>query len=97
MISDNIREMRKRRGMSRRELAVLPGVSNKTVSRRETGGGDPDIEYIVPMAQVFGVSTDEILIAVKAEIPEEYAPRKDPGRMLQDAMLYLQEKNTAPI
>ena len=93
MISDNIRELRKRRGMSQRELAALLGISNKTISRWETGEGDPDIGYIVPMAQIFGVSTDEILIAVKAEIPEEYAQRKDPGRMLQDAMTYLQEKN----
>lgn len=63
--SDNIRRLRLLKGITQRQLAVILGVSSKTVSKWETGTGQPTIDQIVSLAQVFGVSTDELLLGPK--------------------------------
>jgi DNA-binding XRE family transcriptional regulator len=60
-IGEMIKRFRMQRGFSQTQLAELLGVSNKTVSKWEGGGGLPDIEYLVPLAEAFGVSTDVLL------------------------------------
>ncbi len=47
--------------MTQQSLADLLHVSNKTISRYETGEGYPDIETLKNMAEIFGVSTDYLL------------------------------------
>lgn len=59
-IGDNIRIIRKRKGMTQEELAMQIGVTPQAISRWEAGGGLPDISMIVPLAQVLSVSTDMI-------------------------------------
>ena len=63
-IGKTIRELRLERGLTQEALAELIGVTAKAVSKWENGGGLPDISQILPLAQVFGVSTDVILGAV---------------------------------
>jgi len=53
-----IRRLRKERNLTQEELAELLNVSNKTVSKWESGSGLPDISQLVPLAAVFGVGTD---------------------------------------
>lgn len=60
-INENIRKYRLRSGLSQRALAEKLNVSPKTVSKWETGAGTPDISQVVPLAQFFGISTDELL------------------------------------
>lgn len=47
--------------MTQQQLAELLNVSNKTISRYETGESYPDIELIPEIANVFHVSTDYLL------------------------------------
>lgn len=56
-----IKNFRKICDMSQSELAGKLGVSIQTVSKWECDSGMPDIIQIVPLAQVFGVTTDAIL------------------------------------
>ena len=53
-----IRRLRKERGLTQEELAELLGVTFQAVSKWENETGLPDISQVVPLANVFGVTTD---------------------------------------
>ena len=53
-----IRRLRKERGFTQEELAEQLGVTFQAVSKWENDTGMPDISQIVPIAHIFGVSTD---------------------------------------
>lgn len=53
-----IRRLRKERNLTQEELAEQLNVTFQAVSRWENGTGMPDISQIVPLANVFGVTTD---------------------------------------
>lgn len=55
-----IRRLRKERGLTQEELAELIGVTFQAVSKWENDTGMPDISYVVPLANVFGVTTDTL-------------------------------------
>ncbi len=53
--------LRKGAGMTQQEVADRLGVSNKTVSKWESGGGFPDIAILPALAELYGVTADDIL------------------------------------
>lgn len=53
--------LRKTRGATQQEIAEQLGVSNKTVSKWESGGGLPDITVLPALAELYGVTADDIL------------------------------------
>lgn len=53
--------LRKARGMTQQETAEQLGVSNKTISKWESGGGFPDITVLPALAELYGVTADDIL------------------------------------
>lgn len=61
MFKDNLVELRKIHGLSQEELADKIGVSRQTLSKYETGESLPDIEKCKLIADVFGVSIDNLL------------------------------------
>ncbi len=56
-----IREMREKKRLTQKELAELLSVSDKTISKWETGRGLPDISLLEPLAAALGVSLSELL------------------------------------
>ena len=56
-----IKELRQKSNMTQAQLADRLGVSDKTVSKWETGKGYPDITLLEPIAQAFLVSVAELL------------------------------------
>ena len=60
-IGKTIKELRKSRGLTQEELADKIGVTAQAISKWENESGMPDLSQIVPLAHVFGVSTDTIL------------------------------------
>lgn len=56
-----IKELRASRGITQSQLAEKLCVSDKTVSKWETGKGWPDITLIEPIAKVFNISVTELL------------------------------------
>lgn len=56
-----IRQLREEKGMNQADLARILFVSDKTVSKWETGKGYPDISLIEPLAAALGVSATELL------------------------------------
>jgi len=55
-----LKQYRQRKHLTQQELADQLGVSNKSVSRWESGGY-PDITLLLPLSQALGVSADELL------------------------------------
>lgn len=53
MISFNLFELRKARGITQSYLAEIIGVSFQTISRWETGMAVPDVKYVIAMAKFF--------------------------------------------
>lgn len=56
-----IKQLREKKKMTQVELAKLLNVSDKTVSKWETGKGYPDITLIEPIAKALGISVIELL------------------------------------
>ena len=56
-----IKELREKRHLTQAELAERLCVSDKTVSKWETGKGYPDISLLEPIAKAFGVSVTELM------------------------------------
>lgn len=67
-----IAALRKANGMTQRELAERLNVSDKTVSRWERDDGAPDLSLIPVIAELFGVTCDELLRGERKS-PEERA------------------------
>ena len=61
MFKDNLIELRKYHDLSQEELADKIGVSRQTLSKYETGESLPDIEKCKLIADVFGVTIDDLL------------------------------------
>ena len=58
--AQRLKAYRRARGMTQQELADRLGVSNKSVSRWETGGY-PDVALLGPLAKALGVTVDDLL------------------------------------
>lgn len=59
-----IKHLRESKGITQLELAEQLGVSDKTISKWETGKGFPDIALIEPLGHTLGVSVMELLSGV---------------------------------
>ena len=69
-----ISELRKAKGLSQNELGSLLNVTNKAVSRWETGRGLPDSSLLLPLAEALGVTADEILRGAFSVTAVDLAP-----------------------
>lgn len=72
ILADKITEERKRNGWSQEELAEKLGVSRQAVSKWESAGSVPDLQRIIQLADLFGVTTDYLLkdeIVESIEVP----------------------------
>ena len=61
MLSEKIRELRRKGGLSQEELAEKLNVSRQAVSKWETGAAVPTTETLVQLADFFEVSLDFLL------------------------------------
>ncbi len=65
--ADNLMSLRKLNNLSQEELAEKIGVSRQTLSKYETGESLPDIEKCKVLADVFGVSLDDLISFEKGD------------------------------
>ena len=64
-MADRIQYLRKAKGLSQEELADRVGVSRQAVSKWESGQSTPDLEKIIILSDIFGVTTDYILKGIE--------------------------------
>ena len=60
-INEKIYNLRKEHNLSQEELAEELGVSRQTISKWELGESNPDFDKIVPLCELFNISTEELL------------------------------------
>lgn len=60
-IADRLIELRKKNGLSQEELAGKLGLSRQAVSKWERAEASPDTDNLICLAQLYGVSLDELL------------------------------------
>lgn len=68
-IGGKIAKLRKERGFTQKDLADFLGVTDKAVSRWESGVGNPDISLLPKIAKLLGTSTDYLLSASDDPLP----------------------------
>lgn len=56
-----IRNLRKKKGITMKELGRLVDLSESTISVYETGKHTPDLTTLIRLADIFGVSVDYLL------------------------------------
>lgn len=64
---DFLYSLRKEKGMTQAELAKALGVTNKAVSKWETGEAMPETAQLLPISRIFGVTVDELLAGKRAD------------------------------
>ena len=69
-IGEIIKKLRKERDVTQEKLADYLGISYQAVSKWENGTALPDITLVVPLANFFGVSADE-LFSLNEQITNE--------------------------
>ncbi len=67
-IGNTISALRKKQGMTQSQLATLLDVSDKAVSKWETGQSYPDITLFPTLSRIFGVSIDYLMLGEKKGI-----------------------------
>ena len=80
-----IAELRKEKGWTQKELADRLSVTDKAVSRWETGKGLPDASLLEPLAAALGVSVGKLLAGKRLE-PERL--REETDHVIVDALRY---------
>lgn len=79
-----IAKLRREKGMTQAELAEKMCVTDKAVSKWERDLSFPDVGTIPKLAQLFNVSTDELMM-VKKDSPEKPTEKK-PGEIVNIAL-----------
>lgn len=97
ILADKIISLRKKEGWSQEELAQQLNVSRQSVSKWEGAQSVPDIEKILQMSRIFGVTTD-FLLKDEMEFPEAAeGGAEEPLRRvtMEEASMYLELRQEA--
>lgn len=70
-LGEKLFELRKEKNLSQEEVADKLNVTRQTVSKWETNQSTPDFDKIIPICQLFGISTEELLTGNKKEEKQE--------------------------
>jgi len=97
ILADKIIKFRKKFGWSQEELAEKMNVSRQSISKWESARSIPDLNKIIMLSEIFGVSTDYL---IKDEIEETDVAIEDVDTSvnrvtLEQALFYVQNKSEA--
>lgn len=80
-----IAELRKQKGFTQKELAEKLMITDKAISRWETGKGLPDTSLLKPLGDVLGVSVSELL---SGKILEEVDMKEQADHIILESLNY---------
>lgn len=100
--SEKLIALRKKNGWSQEELAEKLDVSRQAISKWESGQSLPESERIVQLAQLFGVTTDYLLIDEQTDDTSPTASAQEASQPMrrvsrQEAEDYLQSRRRAAV
>lgn len=102
IFADKLIDLRKRNGWTQEDLAEQMHVSRQSVSKWESAQSIPDLEKILALSRLFGVSTD-YLLKDDVDIPEYMSGDSEPSQLRQvsmeeaNAFLAAKEQTAKPI
>lgn len=70
-LGERLYELRKKKGLSQEEVAEKLNVTRQSVSKWETDESKPDFDKIVPICELYEISTNELLSGTKEEKEEQ--------------------------
>lgn len=82
-----VSNLRKEKGLTQKELSERLYVSDKAISKWETGMSIPDTTLLVPLSQILGVSVTELLMCKKIEHEKELN-HKEVEQIVQTVVRY---------
>ena len=86
-----VAQLRKEKGYTQKELAEKLFISDKAVSKWETGASIPDTAMLVPLAELLGVTVIELLSCERTE-SNYVMPHDEVERIVKTAVSYRGEK-----
>lgn len=69
VLRKNLKDLRKKKGLTREKFAEQAGVSVKTIERCENGKCNPTVETVGVMVRNLGLSTGELFTSRKDDPP----------------------------
>lgn len=91
-LAQKIRVLRTAKNLSQDELAEKLYISRQAVSKWENGEATPDIDKLVQLAEIFGVSLDYLVLG---KDPEKEIVVEQRGKM--NVWEYLNEESKRPL
>ena len=76
-LGDRLMELRKSKHLSQEEVAEKINVSRQTISKWETNQSTPDFDKIIPLCELFEISTEELITGNKIEKEVVYLEKED--------------------
>lgn len=86
-LAEKILHLRTQQGLSQLELAERLGVSRQSVSKWETGQSVPDLDKLIKLADLFGITVDELVR--EGERPQPPRPEPQPPQVV-----YVRERHS---
>ncbi len=87
-LGQRIQELRKQHNLSQEALGEKLGVSRQAISRWEMDGAVPEVDKLIAMSKLFGISLDELL-GLKPSVPKPKLSWSRPKRMISAALVVL--------
>jgi len=79
-LGQRIQELRKQNGLSQESLGEALGVSRQAVSKWEGDNGIPELDTLIAMSRLFGITIGELLGV------EQAAPAAEPAEAQSDGL-----------
>ncbi len=90
-LGQRIQELRKQAGLSQEGLGEQLGVSRQAVSKWEGDNGIPELDTLIAMSRLFGVTIGQLLGVEEPASPEETDPEPDEERVEAILRRYVEE------
>lgn len=89
-----IRQLRKDRNLTQKELAAMLNVTDKAVSKWELSASLPDVALLLPLAEALGVSVTELLGGVRTPASPAKGPESPPQDTAGDILSYTRKTSS---
>ena len=87
--AEHLMSLRKQRGWSQEELGSQIGVTRQTVSKWEMGQSTPELEKLMELSRLFGMSIDQLVgLEAAGERPDPWDAAEKPARAWAWGTLY---------
>lgn len=96
-IGERLLRLRKQKGLSQEEIANIIGVSRQTISKWETGESNPDFDKIIPLCDLYNITTDELIRGESKIIFENDIKKNDFNDRFEDKNKEKEVTNYKPL